>query len=318
MPLALAAPRVLVYTRTLGFRHDSIPTAIETLRARGPGAGVAFEFTEDATLFADATLARFDALMFVSTSEEVLDGAQQRALERYLRAGGVYAGVHSASACLYNNSVYLKAVGAYFDYHPDLQPATFVRLDNTHPATAHLPDRWTFTEEVYYYRQDPRAVGARVLLTVDAGSYVNNAGSRGNYTFGTPHPIAWYIETPEYGDMGARAGRSFYTSLGHTNETWQDETFIAHVLGGLTWALEGATTRAYGSGLVGNNETSVRASSSPNGSGAGSAAVASGTSGGSAATPSAPAPSQSSSGARTMAAAGAAVGAAAAGLLTSL
>jgi hypothetical protein len=73
---------------------------------------------------------------------------------------------------------------------------------------------------VYYYRQDPRAQGARVLLTVDEGSYTNNAGSSGNYSFGEPHPIAWYIESPEYGEMVAeQAGRSFYTSLGHTNES---------------------------------------------------------------------------------------------------
>ncbi|BEI81034.1 hypothetical protein CcaverHIS002_0201940 [Cutaneotrichosporon cavernicola] len=306
MSLALAIPRVLVYTRTLGYRHDSIPTAIATLSSNGPTHSIEFEFTEDPTQFADENLSRFDGIMFVSTSEEVLNGPQQDAMARYLRSGGVYVGVHSASACLYNDTVYLQAVGAYFDYHPSLQPATFIRL-TSHPATYPLPDRWTFTEEVYYWRQDPRNQSATILLTVEEGSYINDAASTGNYTFGSPHPIAWFIENPQY---GGKVGRSFYTSLGHTNETWNDGIFIAHVFGGLKWALDGATTRAYGAGVVGNNDTVANVSGSVSGTSAAASTSASPVS------PSGPA-SQPSSGAQGLSVASAAI-AAAAGLLTIL
>ncbi|GMK56359.1 hypothetical protein CspeluHIS016_0301990 [Cutaneotrichosporon spelunceum] len=316
LSVALTNPRVLVYTRTLGYRHDSIPTAIETLHTHGPANNIEFEFTEDPMQFTDGTLSRFDGLLFVSTSEEVLDGTQQDALARYLRSGGVYAGVHSASACLYNDSVYLHAVGAYFDYHPSLQPATFLRVA-THPATDPVPDRWRFAEEVYYWRQDPRDQGAAVLLTVEEGSYVNDAGSSGNYTFRAPHPIAWCIENPTYGQEG-RAGRSFYTSLGHTNETWTDETFIAHVFGGLKWALDGATTRAYGAGLVGNNVTVATSSSASGMGGTGGAGGTAATTSESVARSSSAAPVASpSSSAPSLGVARAAV-AAAAGLLTIL
>ncbi|BEJ04382.1 hypothetical protein CcaverHIS641_0201990 [Cutaneotrichosporon cavernicola] len=267
MSLALAIPRVLVYTRTLGYRHDSIPTAIATLSSNGPTHSI-----EDPTQFADENLSRFDGIMFVSTSEEVLNGPQQDAMARYLRSGGVYVGVHSASACLYNDTVYLQAVGAYFDYHPSLQPAS-----------------------------------ATILLTVEEGSYINDAASTGNYTFGSPHPIAWFIENPQY---GGKVGRSFYTSLGHTNETWNDGIFIAHVFGGLKWALDGATTRAYGAGVVGNNDTVANVSGSVSGTSAAASTSASPVS------PSGPA-SQPSSGAQGLSVASAAI-AAAAGLLTIL
>ncbi|KAL1412034.1 hypothetical protein Q8F55_003031 [Vanrija albida] len=257
---AQSTPKVLVYTATRGYRHDSIPTAIDVLGREAASHGVRFEFSEDPGLFTDSTLAGFDGVLFVSNSEEVLDHAGQAALQRFFQGGGVYAGVHSASACLYNDTTYLQAVGALFDYHPSLQEATFLPLDKTHPATAHLPDQWRYTEEVYYFRSDPRSVGATVLLTVDEASYKT-----------------WYIESPESAqplrEGAAKAGRSFYTSLGHLNSTWENSTFIQHIFGGLTWALEGASTRAYGQGLVGvTDNVTVSASASASGTASGTAA----------------------------------------------
>jgi hypothetical protein len=143
------------------------------------------------------------------------------------------------------------------------------------------------TEEVYNYRSDPRDVGAQVVLTVDESSYTGksglrhpsyllhfhdtgSSGSSGNYDQGVPHPIAWYItdslgaQPPTDGAPGP--GRSFYTSLGHLSETWQDPTFMGHVMGGLKWALESGTTRwTNGTALVGavqpqNSSTSASSS----------------------------------------------------------
>lgn len=138
--LAHADPRVLVYTATEGYRHDSIPTAIEVLGQQGPNYNIAFDFTEDRKQFSQNNLANYDGILFVSTSEEgksvayvahpslkllpsVLDEGGKSAFQDWLQKGGVFAGAHSASACLYNATFFRATVGALFDYHPDLQSA---------------------------------------------------------------------------------------------------------------------------------------------------------------------------------------------------
>ncbi|OCB84750.1 class I glutamine amidotransferase-like protein [Sanghuangporus baumii] len=312
---------ILLYTATADFRHDSIPTAIQALQnqsvSNGGSFNVRFDATEDRTRFTDDTLAGYDAVMFVSTTGEVLDASGKTALRNYLDKGGNFVAVHSASDTLRNDSwfgeeVVLDAsgktalrnyldkggnfiavhsasdtlrndswfgeeVGAFFDYHPVLQNATVDVLDPSHPSTSMLPAEWHVQDEMYNFKSDPRSVGAVVILSANESSYVGkssdfflNDGQR-NFDQGTPHPTAWYQERGAGIEEGGFAGRSFYTSLGHLNETWMrsslmlffypgaDELFIAHVMGGVTWALESSTTKAFNSsGLVGNpgNDTS--------------------------------------------------------------
>ncbi|WVF73101.1 hypothetical protein IAT40_007920 [Kwoniella sp. CBS 6097] len=304
---AQSTPKMLVYTATAGYRHDSIPTAIQVLGDNASKYGVEFTFSEDRSMFTNDTLSGFDGVMFVSNSDEVLDESGQAALQTFFQSGGVYTGVHAASACLFNDENYLQAVGALFDYHPPLQTATFERLNNSHPSTANVPDRWTFQEEVYHFRSNPRDLGAVVLMTVDESSYVNNGTSTGNYpSMGDPHPIAWYIESPQSAQplsaSAEKAGRSFYTSLGHLNSTWQDETFIDHVMAGLKWALDGASTKAYGVGLVGNgnatggNSTSSASPSASPSAGASAGSGASTSAGGASGSGSSASPSASATG----------------------
>ncbi|QRW17739.1 class I glutamine amidotransferase-like protein [Rhizoctonia solani] len=132
--------------------------------------------------------------------------------------------------------------GALFDYHPELQPVTFLVLDKDHPSTTMLPDRWTYKEEVYNFRSDPRSIGAKILLSVDPSSYTDTHIR--TYDQGSPHPIAWYQERGAGAADGSTAGRGFYTSLGHLESTWTDQIFLMHVLGGIQWALASNTTRA--------------------------------------------------------------------------
>jgi type 1 glutamine amidotransferase len=134
-------------------------------------------------------------------------------------------------------------------------------MDNTHPSTAMLPSQWHVYDEIYNFKSDPRTVNATVLLSADEASY-SDPGVR-KYDQGTPHPIAW---CQEHGaGASGTAGRSFYTSLGHTNETWRDEVFLGHVIGGIRWALAANTTRAFNaSAQVGNvDSSSTNATSSP-------------------------------------------------------
>src|SRR3954471_13828210 len=99
-----AAPgtRVLVFSRTKGFRHASIPDGIAAIRTLGATRGFLVEATEDPEQFRDENLKRFNAVVFMSTTGDVLDSAQQAAFERYIRAGGGYVGVHSATDTEYD------------------------------------------------------------------------------------------------------------------------------------------------------------------------------------------------------------------------
>lgn len=211
---------VLVFSKTAGFRHDSIPDGIATIQQLGADNGFTVDATEDAGAFTPGNLQQYDAVVFLSTTGDVLDDAQQRAFEDYVGAGGGYVGVHAAADTEYDWPFYGGLVGAYFDSHPQNQTATVKVEDHDHPATAHLGDEWVRFDEWYNYRSNPRGQ-ARVLATLDESSYTG-----GN--MGDDHPISW-CQTYE-------SGRSFYTGLGHTKESYAEPEFRAHLLGGIQYA----------------------------------------------------------------------------------
>lgn len=212
-------PRVLVFTKTDGWRHDAIPAAVEAVRQLGAAGGFAVDHTEDPAAFADDRLAAYAAVAFLLTSEDVLGPEQEAAFERYVRAGGGYAGVHSAADTEYEWPFYGELVGATFDGHPEGTPDAVVRVvDREHPSTAHLPATWPRTDEWYNYRAAP--AGVRVLATLDEATYEGG-------TMGDNHPIAWCHER-----LG---GRAWYTGGGHTAESYADDAFRAHLLGGIRY-----------------------------------------------------------------------------------
>ncbi|KAL0954650.1 hypothetical protein HGRIS_003602 [Hohenbuehelia grisea] len=250
---------VLIYSATRGFRHDSIPTATQALKNAGSSINVKFDSTEDHSQFTDANLAQYDALLFLMNTGEVLDDSGKAALQTYLNRGGNFIAVHSASDSLNTTAFYGREVGAYFDNHADLQPATINVIDANHPSTSKLPARWQTRDEWYNFKSDPRSVGAVVVLSVDESTYTDTTTKR--FDQGSPHPTAWYQEHGAGVEVGGTAGRSFYTSLGHTNETWEDEIFMSHVLGGVSWVLASNTTKATNaSAQVGNAASSSGAS----------------------------------------------------------
>ena len=214
---ASARPALLVYTRTTDYRHDSIPAGVAALRALG---GFTADATEDPAAF-EEPLDRYAAVVFLSTSGEVLTPAGRRRLAAYVEAGGGFVGVHAAACTEYGWPYYGELLGARFDRHPAFQPGRVVTEDHDHPATRHLPGVWEFTDEWYDFRTDPRAAGVRVLLRADESSY--DGGGMGD-----GHPLAWCRRQG--------AGRVFYTALGHAAEAYGDPDFRVHLLGGVTWA----------------------------------------------------------------------------------
>lgn len=217
---AADTPAILVFTKTAGYRHESIAAGLEAIRAIGAEHGLRVEHSEDGATFSPAGLAGYRAVVFLNTSGDVLDEAQQAAFEEFIRAGGGYAGVHAASDTEYDWAWYGGLVGAYFADHPAIQPAALDVIDQSHPATLGLPVRWERSDEWYNFRSRPPA-SARVLLSLDETSY--SGGSMGD-----PHPISWAHEYD--------GGRAWYSGLGHTVESYAEPLFRAHLAGGILWA----------------------------------------------------------------------------------
>ncbi|MDX3852783.1 ThuA domain-containing protein [Streptomyces sp. AK02-01A] len=213
-----AAPlsEVLVFSKTAEFRHSAIPAGIAAVRRLGAAHGFSVTATEDAGAFTTANLAQYQAVIWLSTTGDVLNAAQQTAFETYVGAGGGYVGVHAAADTEYDWPWYGGLVGAYFASHPATQQATVEIEDRSSASTGHLPQRWTRSDEWYDYRTNPRSA-VKVLASLDESTYTG--GSMGD------HPITWC--------QNYRGGRSWYTGLGHTEESYADPAFTTMLLGGI-------------------------------------------------------------------------------------
>ncbi|WP_432955651.1 ThuA domain-containing protein [Micromonospora haikouensis] len=224
-PAAAAATdpfSVLVFSKTAAFRHDAIPAGIAAIQKLGVDNGFTVDTTEDGAAFNDANLAKYQAVIWLSTTGDVLNADQQAAFERYIKAGGGYAGVHAASDTEYDWPWYGKLVGAYFNNHPANQQATVKVEDHAHPSTATLPDQWSRFDEWYNFRTNPRA-NVHVLASLDEKSYTPGAGA-----MGADHPTAWCQDYD--------GGRSWYTGGGHTQQSYVEPEFLTHLLGGIRTA----------------------------------------------------------------------------------
>jgi len=216
---------VLVFSRTQGFRHDSIPDGIAAFTKLATAQGWTLSASEDPGVFAEATLERADVVVFLSTTGDILDDAQQAAFERFIRAGGGFVGVHSATDTEYDWAFYGELVGAYFREHPAIQEATVVVEDGANAILAGIPSRWTRTDEWYAFKTNPRP-NVHVLMTLDESSY-----EPGTSAMGADHPITWLHEY--------EGGRAFYTALGHTTESYADPVFVGMLERAVEWAAGG-------------------------------------------------------------------------------
>lgn len=211
---------VFIFSKTAGFRHDSIPEGIDCLKRICHSERLDPDATEDASKFTDEILKAYDVVVFLNTTGDVLNEDQQDAMERFVRRGGGFVGIHAAADTEYDWEWYGVMIGAYFKSHPAIQQAHVVVLDKDHPATSHLPSRWTRTDEWYDFKATPRE-GLRWLLRVDEATYQGA-------TMGQDHPIAWCHEFD--------GGRAFYTGLGHTKESYAEPLFVEHLRGAIRWA----------------------------------------------------------------------------------
>src|SRR3954451_18313614 len=216
-------PRVLVFSKTAGFRHSSIETGVALVKKIGAEQGFAVDATEDATAFTDANLKKYRAVVFMSTTGDVLNDAQQDVLERYIQAGGGWVGVHSATDTEYDWPWYGRLAGAWFNGHPgnpNVRKATYRVLDKSHPSTEGFPDTLFREDEFYNFKSiDPTI---HPLIEIDEKSY--EGGTNGEH-----HPMSWYHDFD--------GGRAWYTNMGHTEATYSEPLFLRHLLGGLRYAI---------------------------------------------------------------------------------
>jgi len=217
-----AKPKVLIFSKTNGFRHASIPVGITALKKLGEENNFEVDATEDSTQFNSENLKKYKVLVFLSPTGKVFGTDQEKALQEYIHNGGGFVGIHAATDCEYNWQWYGDLVGGYFKSHPKQQQAKFIVVDKNNPSTKFLPDVLERFDELYNFKYlNP---GIHVLIKIDEKSYDPGPG-----TMGDNHPMCWCHEY--------EGGRAFYTELGHTDESYSDPIYLKHILGGIQWAM---------------------------------------------------------------------------------
>lgn len=222
-------PRVLVFTKTAGFRHASIPAGIKAIQKLGKENGFEVDTTENAAYFTEDTLQKYAAVIFLNTTGDVLNNYQEADFERYIQSGGGFVGIHAATDTEYEWGWYGQLVGAYFDNHPaGVHKASLTVKDKSFPATINLPEKWEHTDEWYNFKNISK--NTHVLITVDEKTYQGGQN-------GPDHPISWYQDFD--------GGRAFYTELGHTDESYTEAPYLGHILGGIKYAMGSNQTLDY-------------------------------------------------------------------------
>ncbi len=213
--------RILVFTKTAGFVHSSIPAGKAAIMKLGQENKFQVDTTSDANYFTEDSLKNYSAVVFLSTTMNVLNSYQEAEFERYIQSGGGFVGIHAATDTEYEWGWYGRMVGGYFQSHPPgVHEANLNVIDATHGSTKHLKSPWKRTDEWYNFKKlNPDVT---VLLKIDEKSY--KGGENGDN-----HPMSWYHEYD--------GGRAWYTALGHTDESYAEPDFLKHVLGGIQYAI---------------------------------------------------------------------------------
>lgn len=218
--ISYAQNRVLVYTKTAAFHHASIAAGKDAIIKLGQTNGFAVDTTSDSTRIVESNLKKYAAVVFLSTTGNMLSPYEEVDLERFIQAGGGFVGIHAAADAAYDWKWYGRLVGAYFNNHPRQQQATINVVDRSDISTQMLPASWIRKDEWYNYKSIQPDI--HVLLNLDETSYTGGKN-------GANHPIAWFHDFD--------GGRAWYTGLGHTDESFKEDLFLQHLLGGIKYAI---------------------------------------------------------------------------------
>lgn len=223
---------VLLFTMTQGWHHQSQLEGVAAMRQMADKHFFKLDWQEDPAVFNDENLKKFQAIVFLSTTGNILNAEQKAAMERFVKSGKGFVGVHSASDTEYQWEWYTKLVGRSFHIHPAIQTAELQVTNRKFPGLERMPEHFLWTEEWYEFGPE-NTKGLNYILVVDEKTYdpVTDWGTKKGAGMGKFHPIAWYHNYD--------GGRSFYTALGHTAADYSDPLFLEHVYGGIYWAATG-------------------------------------------------------------------------------
>ena len=220
-------PKILVFSKTTGYHHESIADGNIAIGKLGDLNSFDVDTTTDAQMFDEDSLEQYSAVVFLNTTGDVLNSYQEASFERYIQAGGGFVGIHAAADCEYDWGWYGRLTGAYFldhpgisDTFPNVQEGVLNIVDKDNAATKHLPAQWKRTDEYYSFKKISKDV--KVLISIDEKSY--RGGKNGDN-----HPMAWYHDYD--------GGRSFYIAMGHTRESFSEEPYLKLLLGGIQYAI---------------------------------------------------------------------------------
>ncbi len=218
---------VLVFSKTVGFRHNSISAGIKMMSDLAQERKWVLTSTENADLFTPEFLKNFDVVVFLNPTLDVLNEQQQKAFEAFMNTGKGFVGIHAAADCEYDWAWYGQLNGAFFRTHPKAQTATVIFENTGHPSMAPFKELQTYRtfDEWYSFKENPRAK-VHVLARLDETSLDEATLKDDKWKMGD-HPLIWYQET---GNI-----RSFYTVFGHTPEAFLDPKVKEHIGCAVDW-----------------------------------------------------------------------------------
>tara|TARA_B110000503_G_scaffold11168_1_gene15167 strand:- start:10212 stop:11117 length:906 start_codon:yes stop_codon:yes gene_type:complete len=238
IPADLATPAVLVFSKTNAFRHvEGIEGGGKALQAITNEHRWGVFHTENGAVFNEQDLARFDAVVFLNASGDMLSAEQQRVFQNWVLAGGGWLGIHAAGDSSHLAWKWYRdnLIGATFTAHimgPQFQTAAVVFENHQHPILRGLSKPWQHEEEWYSWEQSPRTEGFTILATLDENSYVpvaNFLGTQTDLRMGD-HPVVWTNCIDE--------GRSVYAAMGHKAEAFDEPEFRLLLDNALVWLIE--------------------------------------------------------------------------------
>jgi type 1 glutamine amidotransferase len=223
---------VLLFTKTVGFHHVSIHEGVEAIRNMGERHHFNFDWHVDAKQFNERKLEKYQAVIYLNNTGDVINEEQQKAMEDFIRSGKGFVGIHSASDTEYDWEWYTKMVGRMFKIHPKIQTAKLRVVDKKFPGMETTPDARVWTDEWYQYGEE-KIDDLQYLITVDEKSFDPKVkwGDNVGEGMGDFHPLVWYHNYD--------GGRAYYTGLGHVPSTYSDPVFLDQLAGAIWWAATG-------------------------------------------------------------------------------
>jgi type 1 glutamine amidotransferase len=224
--------KALLVTTTNGWHHESVHAGVLAIQELGVRNFFDVVYFDNPAGFTDKYLSQFQVVIFLNTTGDIFDTAQQKVMERFIQSGKGFVGIHSASDTEYDWEWYTKLVGRMFYIHPPVQTAKLKILDNKFPGLQGFADGRLWTDEEYQFGPE-KVTDLHYILGVDETTYNPKVdwGAKKGEGMGAMHPLAWYHEYD--------GGRSFYTALGHLPISFSDPAFLNHIYAGILYAATG-------------------------------------------------------------------------------